>query len=317
MTPAAPPPGGPTEPGASVEDAAAARRAKLILRTKVGGTLALSVAGLLWASSLPSGVLYTLGLAVVLSLWSILEAARMRIFGGAAATAGAVAALGYGAHGTWETFLSGPDGGVSLPPDQLSNEFGLILVFSGVLGLVVRGALSVRSLTASPGGGAAFLALVFVIALPLLALVPIRAAGGAAGLTAFLVLAKIGDIAGYYVGSLIGKRRPFPNVSPNKTVAGCVASLLFGVAAGALFVLGGVLDGARFGVASGLLLGLVVNLTAQAGDLLESRFKRRAQVKDSGTTFGPSGGMLDLVDSLLLSAPLVALLWPLLFELPT
>ena len=82
-------------------------------------------------------------------------------------------------------------------------------------------------------------------------------------------------------------------------------------------VLGGVLDGARFGVASGLLLGLVVNLTAQAGDLLESRFKRRAQVKDSGTTFGPSGGMLDLVDSLLLSAPLVALLWPLLFELPT
>ena len=85
----------------------------------------------------------------------------------------------------------------------------------------------------------------------------------------------------------------------------------------ALFVLGGVLDGARFGVASGLALGLVVNLTAQAGDLLESRFKRRAQVKDSGTTFGPSGGMLDLVDSLLLSAPLVALLWPLLFELPT
>ena len=68
---------------------------------------------------------------------------------------------------------------------------------------------------------------------------------------------------------------------------------------------------------SGVVLGLVVNVTAQAGDLMESGFKRRAQVKDSGTTFGPSGGMLDLVDSLLLSAPLVAFLWPLLFELPS
>ncbi len=57
-------------------DAAAAKRAKLILRTKVGSTLALSVAGLLWAASLPAGVSITLGFAVVLSLWSIFEAAR-------------------------------------------------------------------------------------------------------------------------------------------------------------------------------------------------------------------------------------------------
>jgi len=55
---------------------------------------------------------------------------------------------------------------------------------------------------------------------------------------------------------------------------------------------------------------------AQAGDLLESALKRRAKVKDSGTTFGPSGGMLDLVDSLLLSAPVIALLWPVLFHWP-
>ena len=70
-------------------DPAAAKRAKLILRTKVGGTLAISVAGLLWAASLPAGVTLTLGFAVVLALWSILEAARMKIFGGAPATVGA------------------------------------------------------------------------------------------------------------------------------------------------------------------------------------------------------------------------------------
>jgi phosphatidate cytidylyltransferase len=57
----------------------------------------------------------------------------------------------------------------------------------------------------------------------------------------------------------------------------------------------------------------VVNLASQAGDLLESKVKRTAGVKDSGALFGPSGGFLDLTDSLLLSVPVALIVWPLLF----
>ena len=135
-------------------------------------------------------------------------------------------------------------------------------------------------------------------------------------MAAYIGLAKIGDIAGYYFGNLMGKRKPFPSISPGKTVAGCNASLITAVLIGALLVQLGVLSGARHGLLSGAILGASINVLAQAGDLLESAYKRRAGFKDSGSTFGPSGGMFDLVDSLILSAPAAALLWPYLFASP-
>jgi phosphatidate cytidylyltransferase len=76
----------------------------------------------------------------------------------------------------------------------------------------------------------------------------------------------------------------------------------------------GVLPEGRFGVASGLAAGALLNVAAQSGDLLESWVKRRAGVKDSSTWFGPSGGLLDQLDSLLLSIPMSYLSWPFLFS---
>lgn len=134
---------------------------------------------------------------------------------------------------------------------------------------------------------------------------------GTSGLVALIVLAKVGDIAGYYVGSAIGKRRPFPKISPGKTVAGCWGSFVTGTLVGGLLVLTGVLPEGSHGVWGGLTAGAAVNLAAQAGDLLESWIKRGAGVKDSGTWFGPSGGVLDLVDSLLLAVPAALAVWPL------
>ena len=64
----------------------------------------------------------------------------------------------------------------------------------------------------------------------------------------------------------------------------------------------------EMGLASGRLAGALVNLAAQAGDLIESGAKRAAKVKDSGTWFGPAGGVLDLVDSLLIAVPASAAL---------
>ena len=79
-----------------------------------------------------------------------------------------------------------------------------------------------------------------------------------------------------------------------------------------LFTAAGWLPAGALGLASGALAGAVLNIAAQAGDLLESAAKRAGSVKDSGTWFGPSGGVLDLVDSLLLGVPVAVLVWPLL-----
>ncbi|MEM1447750.1 MAG: phosphatidate cytidylyltransferase [Planctomycetota bacterium] len=306
--------------------AAASRRAKILRRTRVGATLALAVVGILWAASLPQGPSITLGVATVVTLWSIFELQRMRLFrtrfGAPAATVAALACaalvgrafVGEGAAGLF-------DG--TADPGRYWAALALAIAGGLVAGLA---ALGPALLGASAAGGddtsgdvprpAPHVVLVAMVALPLFALVPIRTYGGIAALASYLVLAKIGDIAGYYFGSLMGKRHPFPNISPGKTVAGCVASLVAGTAVGGVLVAAGALEGARFGVASGLLLGAAVNVLAQAGDLAESVLKRRAKVKDSGTTFGPSGGMLDLVDSLLLTAVPIAFLWPLLFRWP-
>lgn len=149
------------------------------------------------------------------------------------------------------------------------------------------------------------------IATPLTLAGPFERAHGAWALITVVALSKIGDICGYYAGNALGSTHPFPRISPGKTTAGCVASLVGGVVLGGLFVLGGVLD-SPLGVVGGLLLAVCINLASQAGDLLESIVKRRAGVKDSGTWFGPSGGVLDLVDSLLVSLPVAFLSWPLL-----
>ncbi len=130
---------------------------------------------------------------------------------------------------------------------------------------------------------------------------------GTAGLVALLVVAKVGDTAAYYVGRAIGRRRPFPSISPGKTVAGFVSSALAGTAAGAGAAALGAIGA---GVAAGAALGLATNVAAQAGDLVESWVKRRAGVKDSARWLGPAGGLADALDSLLVAVPIACLLWP-------
>ncbi len=135
---------------------------------------------------------------------------------------------------------------------------------------------------------------------------------GTKSLIALLVLSKIGDTFGYYVGNAIGKSHPFPHISPGKTTAGCVGTFLGATASGgAMASLGLLHDDYTPTVFMGMFAGALINLAAQAGDLLESWVKRRAGVKDSSTIFGPSGGMLDQVDSLLLSIPVGAWIWAL------
>lgn len=145
---------------------------------------------------------------------------------------------------------------------------------------------------------------------PLPALWQVWARFGIGGLVSLLVLSKVGDTAGYYVGNAVGRTHPFPRISPGKTTAGCVASLAAATAVGGALSAAGVLPAGSHGFADGLVAGALVNVAAQAGDLFESWVKRRTGVKDSSTVFGPSGGVLDQVDSLLFSVPVALIAWP-------
>jgi len=128
----------------------------------------------------------------------------------------------------------------------------------------------------------------------------------------FVVLVcKGGDIGGYCVGRLLGRRKLIPHVSPGKTVEGAGGSLLASIVVA--MALAGPLLRPQIELPwwGALLAGIVLNFTTQAGDLIESLLKRRCKAKDSSRLLPAHGGVLDLVDSLLFSfcAWFLALVW--------
>ena len=132
-------------------------------------------------------------------------------------------------------------------------------------------------------------------------LIKLRVRPEGAHLVAFLLLVTKGsDIGGYLIGSRFGSHRLIPRISPNKSVEGFLGGLV--VSLSAAFFCQLILSKQPLWHLLGL--GLVLGVISQFGDLAESIIKRDCQVKDSGTIIPGMGGMLDLVDSLLLTAPL-------------
>lgn len=118
----------------------------------------------------------------------------------------------------------------------------------------------------------------------------------------FLVLltAKATDMGGYLVGNWVGGRKLAPRVSPGKTWSGAVGGLALAML---VAVYGFHLLGGSVGVFHALLFGLLVGIAAQLGDLAESLLKRSCGSKDSSAWIPTFGGVLDLIDSLVLAAP--------------
>lgn len=109
-----------------------------------------------------------------------------------------------------------------------------------------------------------------------------------------LVITWAYDTGAYFAGRAVGRHSFMRHVSPSKTVEGVVGGLVLAGAAGLL--------GIRFvGLSApvALVFGLVTGVVAQAGDLIESMFKRKTGVKDSGSIIPGHGGLLDRIDSLL------------------
>ena len=124
----------------------------------------------------------------------------------------------------------------------------------------------------------------------------------------FILATKCSDIGAYSLGSLIGRHKMIPKVSPTKTWEGFAGAILLSTAAA--MVMAHYWGAARLGgmtLAHAAALGLVLAVGAVLGDLVESVFKRDSGVKDSGAFFPGIGGILDLVDSLLFNAPLMFL----------
>jgi phosphatidate cytidylyltransferase len=109
-----------------------------------------------------------------------------------------------------------------------------------------------------------------------------------------------GDTAAYYVGKSIGRHPMAPLLSPKKTMEGAVGNL---VASGCLALVFRFLVWRTASVLEVLVFALVLNAAGQAGDLMESLFKRGSGVKDASNLIPGHGGLLDRVDSILVAGP--------------
>jgi phosphatidate cytidylyltransferase len=124
-----------------------------------------------------------------------------------------------------------------------------------------------------------------------------------------LIIIWINDTFAYLVGRSIGKKKLFERVSPKKTIEGFIGGVFFAVIAGILL--------AHYYLTEAplhwIIIAFIVSGFGTLGDLIESKFKRNAGVKDSGSIMPGHGGFLDRLDSIIFAAPFVYLFYQILY----
>jgi phosphatidate cytidylyltransferase len=200
-----------------------------------------------------------------------------------------------------------PLAGCSWP--LLALVVGLVLVLVGQM----RRYRGPGGATANLAAGA--LALVYV-GVMLCFVVQLRMLWGVGGLASLLIVVKLSDTGAYAVGRLIGRHKLAPVLSPAKTVEGALGGLAFGCL-GSWAMFAWLVPATGPAKASGepwwgwLLFGLLLGLAGLLGDLAESLLKRDVGRKDSSSWLPGLGGALDILDSILLAAPVAWLCWAL------
>jgi phosphatidate cytidylyltransferase len=125
-----------------------------------------------------------------------------------------------------------------------------------------------------------------------------------------VVVTKFTDIGAYLTGSTIGRHKMIPRISPKKTWEGTFGGIAFAVGGAVMCLywphqLSEGMRASGLNLTHAIILGLLLGVAAVIGDLAESLIKREAGIKDSSTILPGHGGALDLVDSLLFTAPLL------------
>lgn len=124
-----------------------------------------------------------------------------------------------------------------------------------------------------------------------------------------IIVTMLTDSGAYFVGVSMGKRKAFPNISPNKTVEGCIGGIIIGTVG--ILVYGLIVQhftGMTVSLPVLLVLGIIGSVVTEAGDLAFSLLKRKLGIKDYGNLIPGHGGMLDRFDSMIFSAPAIFLL---------
>jgi len=192
-------------------------------------------------------------------------------------------------------------------PDRMQ----LAVLMLAVVTLMLLSALRVKDLARALGGSACgVLGILYIFG-------AWRCAGGLREinphwLVIALLVSWVGDTAAYYVGRRWGREKLAPRISPAKTREGAIASVVAGTIAAAVYAYFFIPPAPLWAV---LLTGAFANIAGQAGDLVESAFKRGAAIKDSGTTLPGHGGWLDRIDSCLFSIPAVYAVFRIVLEI--
>jgi phosphatidate cytidylyltransferase len=134
--------------------------------------------------------------------------------------------------------------------------------------------------------------------------------GSTAAIFMILLVVKFADIGAFFIGSRFGKHKLIPWLSPKKSWEGFAAGIVTSAIVGLICTRIWPVELTRLdNIPKALIFGGIIGAVGQAGDLLESLMKRDAEVKDSGQFIPGFGGLLDIIDSPLLAAPVAYLLF--------
>lgn len=190
------------------------------------------------------------------------------------------------------------------PHVEYRNLFPLLLtsavVFSLILLVIIRQREGVFT------NWAWLMAGILYVGFLLSYLVALRLEAGRAWLYLALFATFGSDTAAYFIGKAFGKRRLAPRISPGKTWEGAIAGLFGAVIISLLFTLPTPLQ-LPLGYGGAIVLGLLISVFGQIGDLVESLLKRNTGVKESGNLVPGHGGMLDRMDSIVFAGVVVYL----------
>ena len=120
-----------------------------------------------------------------------------------------------------------------------------------------------------------------------------------------LIFIWVNDSFAYLVGKNFGKTKLFESVSPKKTIEGFIGGLVFSLIAA--FIISKQYENSNINLLDWMIIASILSIFGTIGDLIESKFKRQANIKDSGNIMPGHGGLLDRLDSLFFAAPFVYL----------